>query len=1086
MICGGSEDAGYSSAWHHNNNTSNNWLYSGGSYTPSSQEGSRSARFHSYGITSGVSSYIESPVIDLSAYSIVDLSFYMINSDGTDKLEVFFYNGSSWTEISEYFVQSSWGQKTLSIPANYHVSTFKVRFLATSDYGLSDIGLDAMYITGGTASSTAWEGSVSSAWTTAGNWSGGVVPDQYTSVTIPSGVPNYPVISASEVAVCNDLTIDPSALITIGNTIASSGSFTIHGDLVNNGNIYHTSDANTNLSGANNTISGTGNFAYNNEYVSFTLTDGAVYTLASNIDLINQLRVVTNSTFNLSTYELSLATLSFDAGTINLNSGTLKIGESIDYTSGTWNEGTSLVHFNSGASVWTGFGYSPADQTINSFDYYNLKVRANNGYTATIGNNDTIHVANDLTLENPGTSGGTISTAYNVSVGNDVFLGVTGNAFNLILPNRITSSPGTGSLTMGNDPGHLIEATYSSSSNYVIEGFGTPTFYGTFKYNGSSSQKVIPATYGNVISDASGTKTMYGAINIDGDFTLNGGSWDQLSYDIYVAGDWTSNGDYFLEGDGTVTFDGSSSSTVTATTNQIVTVLVTESFENGGSLPSGWTTETVADPGTDPVVYFVTSSLHPSGLSATDGSYFARFNSYTSSNGAQTRLKQTTGFSTTGLSNISVSFDWSVDASYSSSNDYITVQYSTDGSNWTSVGSPIYRYSVSGTSWTNQSVDLPVGAENQSAVYLGFLFTSAYGNDCHLDNVSVSSDAELYPGEALKAVVLNKSGGATLTLGSDVLIQSSMTFVNGIINSSSASPLEFDHDATVSGATNVSHVNGPVKKRTSSTATFTFPVGDGSSYRQTWVTPSNAASTIWTAEYFPNAYSDLTTVPGLDHVSSLEYWTIDRSGTSDATIGLSWDSNSGVNSELSDLVVAHYNGVDWESAGGNNVTGSASAGTIESDSGWSSFSPFTLGSPMGSVPLPVELISFEATPQNDHVKLEWWTATEKNNDHFTVEHSVDGVNFTFVGFVDAVGNSTTVQDYTLEHRDYHSGINYYRLQQTDIDGQKSDWKIASVYMGGDNKVITGTFNTLGQRVGSNYRGIVFDIYSDGTSIQRMQ
>lgn len=85
--------------------------------------------------------------------------------------------------------------------------------------------------------------------------------------------------------------------------------------------------------------------------------------------------------------------------------------------------------------------------------------------------------------------------------------------------------------------------------------------------------------------------------------------------------------------------------------------------------------------------------------------------------------------------------------------------------------------------------------------------------------------------------------------------------------------------------------------------------------------------------------------------------------------------------------------------------------------------------------LPIELLSFEAIAQeNETVHLTWTTASERNNDFFTLEKSVDGINFTPFATVPGAGNSEVVLDYEDFDLDPYSGISYYRLKQTDFDG----------------------------------------------------
>ncbi len=73
------------------------------------------------------------------------------------------------------------------------------------------------------SSSTSWSGTVSTAWENAANWSCGSVPDIKTDVTIPNGVPNYPVVNSA--AVCRSLKQDPgtSVIVNPGRTINVAG-----------------------------------------------------------------------------------------------------------------------------------------------------------------------------------------------------------------------------------------------------------------------------------------------------------------------------------------------------------------------------------------------------------------------------------------------------------------------------------------------------------------------------------------------------------------------------------------------------------------------------------------------------------------------------------------------------------------------------------------------------------------------------------------------------------------------------------------------------------------------------------------------
>lgn len=934
-----------------------------------------------------------------------------------------------------------------------------------------------------------WDGSTSTEITTATNWEGDVLPyDGFTSIYVPSGLTNYPILSdaSSQQMSFYDFRIPAAATYYF-----SSGTnvMSIYGNCIVDGTFNKTSSLYVNFEGGNSgnyaTISGTGDYT--------TISIGVGLNRISYYKILNSLLIksfmlnndIGASYFDMNTYDLRTLSFTVESGTtFYQRTGLLKIeGSTISIDDTGFIEATGTTFFTPGLD-WTAL-----NQTIPSISYYNLQIRTNNGYTETIGSGSTVTVLNDLTISNPSTAGGIVTNVNDITVAGNFYLGATGNALTLNIANRIYRASGSGVFTMGNIIAHAINNTYTSSTNYVISGFdAVPTFYGTFTYNSGSAQKVIPANYYNLTTNGTGTKTMYGNIDVNNDITLSNGSLVQGTYTINIGRNWTSTGNYYVEGTGNVTFDETNNATITGASASIGAStgvsLASESFENAGSIPSGWASSTIVSSGTAPSLTYVSSNSNPTVSAASNGTYMVKFNSYTCGSSSQIRLSKTSSFSTTGYTNITVNFDWYKDNGYSSSNDYVNVQYSTNGSTWTTTGSAIYRYSAT-NGWTAQSVTLPVGAENQGTLYIALLFTSAYGNNCSFDNLRITGDytGETYTGEAFNKVIISKTGSATVTLGSKVMIQTSQTFTNGIENTTASYFLEFDEDATAATASDASHVNGYVAKRTNTTTKFTFPIGDATTYRECAITPTNTNSTTWTSKYFGTAYSDLSTID-VSNVSTVEYWTIDRSGTtpSNSTIELSWNSNSNMGSNYATALVAHYNGADWESAGGNNITGNATSGTINSNANWGSYSPFTLSQP--SVPLPITLLSFKAKQINQDVKLIWETATEINNDYFTIEKSTDGYQFTSIGQIDGAGNSNTKISYNLIDNRTFNGVNYYRLIQTDFNGKETITPIISIDLSRNNLILIKTVNSLGQEVTENYKGIIFEIYSDGSSIQK--
>ncbi len=104
------------------------------------------------------------------------------------------------------------------------------------------------------------------------------------------------------------------------------------------------------------------------------------------------------------------------------------------------------------------------------------------------------------------------------------------------------------------------------------------------------------------------------------------------------------------------------------------------------------------------------------------------------------------------------------------------------------------------------------------------------------------------------------------------------------------------------------------------------------------------------------------------------------------------------------------------------------------------------------IPLPVELIDFSARTMESEVKLAWVTATETNNDFFSLERSLDGRTFEKIASITGSGNTNEISKYFYIDENPENGLNYYRLKQTDFDGQFSYSEIESVEFR-DNKTI---------------------------------
>ena len=104
--------------------------------------------------------------------------------------------------------------------------------------------------------------------------------------------------------------------------------------------------------------------------------------------------------------------------------------------------------------------------------------------------------------------------------------------------------------------------------------------------------------------------------------------------------------------------------------------------------------------------------------------------------------------------------------------------------------------------------------------------------------------------------------------------------------------------------------------------------------------------------------------------------------------------------------------------------------------------------------LPVELISFTALKDARSVALQWSTASERNNDHFLVQRSANGLDFQTLVQIPGAGHSSQTRLYSYVDNNPAAGHNYYRLQQVDADGQHSYSDIRSVFFEIDKKEVT--------------------------------
>ncbi|MBT1689899.1 T9SS type A sorting domain-containing protein [Dawidia soli] len=192
----------------------------------------------------------------------------------------------------------------------------------------------------------------------------------------------------------------------------------------------------------------------------------------------------------------------------------------------------------------------------------------------------------------------------------------------------------------------------------------------------------------------------------------------------------------------------------------------------------------------------------------------------------------------------------------------------------------------------------------------------------------------------------------------------------------------------------------------------------------------------------PIAVTDMNR-QGVDNSANVvdRFWQIDKDGPA-ATVTVTFQAGPAEVGSITSLQAQRWNSTTsiWETP----LPGQTSNATSVTVPDVTDFSPWTLSG--NNSPLPVELITFTATGVETRVEVSWITATERNNDYFTVQRSKDGHGFVDIGTVAAGPNGYSIQEYGYTDYDPFPGKSYYRLKQTDLDGTEEFLDIKMVRM----------------------------------------
>ena len=287
-----------------------------------------------------------------------------------------------------------------------------------------------------------------------------------------------------------------------------------------------------------------------------------------------------------------------------------------------------------------------------------------------------------------------------------------------------------------------------------------------------------------------------------------------------------------------------------------------------------------------------------------------------------------------------------------------------------------------------------------------------------------------------------------LTMSGMATVNGNLTLTSGVVQTTAANILNLKNATVTSIGSPSSYIDGPLTYEIATNVAGTtrnLPIGKSGSYRPAVlvVTHSDNTSVVYTAQHFSSSAVSLgyTLAPTTDKVSGVRYWNVTRQSVANLTaaqIRLYYgDGTSDGVTDFANLTVVKNVGIGttWVDVGGTatgNGTGSILSGTF------GSFCDITIANKNGGTnPLPIELINFEGHSVGRYVQLNWTTASEFNNDHFSIQRSKDGIEFAEVAVITGAGTKATKSVYQIEDKRPLIGIGYYRLKQTDSDGNST-------------------------------------------------